>query len=259
MGGSSNDLYFSHPFSGRRHRTNNAQRRRAQTEAALIEYARQIRDEEEEKSRIEEMALLERQYLHQKKLEEEAQRRRSERETIRQYRLEEEAKRRRGLWLRELQKESERQQMMERMQDINEERPDAHQFKHSQIPMRNPLYSDLDSNQPLTFEESGLMKKLKNRKGKVIRNAGLLRKISEEPESVYLSDEDNYDGKSYDNMVVNDLNGNTNAGKRITKTKSKVLIGEVEDASDDEMNHSSRVWCNRRPNVGQWMEPVESQ
>ena len=92
------------------------------------------------------MALLERQYLHQKKLQEEAQRRRSERETIRQYRLEEEAKRRRGLWLRELQKESERQQMMEIMQDIYEERPDAHQFKFSQIPMRSTLYSDLDSN-----------------------------------------------------------------------------------------------------------------
>merc|ERR1712176_262299 len=151
----------------------------------------------------------------------------------------------------------ERQQMMERMQDISEERPDAHQFKHSQIPMRNTLYSDLDSNQPLTFEESGLMKKLKNRKGKVIRNARLLRKISEEPESVYLSDEDSYDGKFYDNMVLNDLNGNTNVGKRITKTKSKVLIGEVEDVSDDEMDHSSRVWCNRRPNEGQWIEPVD--
>merc|ERR1711884_218239 len=167
-------------------------------------------------------------------------------------------KRKRGLWLRELQKESERQQMMERMKDINEERPDAHQYNFSQIPMRNTLYSDLDSNQPLTFEESGL-KKLKNCKGKVIRNARLLRKISEEPESVYFSDEDNYYGKSYDSMVLNDLNGNTNAGKRITKTKSKVLIGEVEDASDDEMDHSSRVWCNRRPNEGQWMEPVESQ
>merc|ERR1712045_114508 len=179
------------------------QRRRAQTEAALIEYARQIREEEEQQRRIEEMALLERQYLHQKKLEEEARRKRIERERFRQYRLEEEAKRRRGLWLRELQKESERRQMMERMQELNEERPDAHHYQFPQIPMRNTLYSDLDSNQPSTsYEENGL----KNRKSKVTRTARLLRKISEEPENIDFSDEDCYDG--YDNMVVNDLNGN---------------------------------------------------
>merc|ERR1712115_331645 len=183
------------------------QRRRAQ-EAALMEYERQRRDEDEQQRRIEEMALLERQYLHKKRLEEEAQRKRIERERFRQYRLEEEAKRRRGLWLRE---QSEKQKMMERMQDINEERPDAHYNQFPQIPKRNTLYcTALDSNQPVTYDESGL----KNRKSKVIRNARPNRKFSEVSKNVYFSTEDHYGAKSCDNMVANDLNGNTTAGKR---------------------------------------------
>jgi len=243
--GASNDAYLFHPFYGRsrRQHTNNAQRRRAR-EAAFLEYSQQRRDEEEQQRRIEEMVLLERQYLHQKKLQEEAQRKRIERERFRQYRLEEEAKRQRGLWLRELQKESERQQMMERMQELSAERDEAKRHQFPQIPKRNTLHrTALDSYHPV--------------KSKIIRNVSPLHKIVKEPKTVHISDEDHYDVKSYNNLVVNELNRNTTTGKRITKTKSKVLIGEVEDVSDDEMDDSSSLWCNRRPNEGQWMEPVD--
>lgn len=39
------------------------------------------------------------------------------------------------------------------------------------------------------------------------------------------------------------------------KMKSSVLIGDVEDASDDEYEEDS-IWNSRRPSEGQWMEPV---
>jgi len=43
--------------------------------------------------------------------------------------------------------------------------------------------------------------------------------------------------------------------KASKKMKSSVLIGDVEDASDDECDEDP-VWNNRRPSEGQWMEPV---
>merc|ERR1712154_388864 len=39
------------------------------------------------------------------------------------------------------------------------------------------------------------------------------------------------------------------------KMKSSVLIGDVEDASDDKYDEDP-IWNNRRPSEGQWMEPV---
>jgi len=39
------------------------------------------------------------------------------------------------------------------------------------------------------------------------------------------------------------------------KMKSSILIGDVEDASDDECDEDP-IWNNRRPSEGQWMEPV---
>merc|ERR1712125_145326 len=42
------------------------------------------------------------------------------------------------------------------------------------------------------------------------------------------------------------------------KRVSSILIGEVEDASDDESEDFSKsVWRNRRPAEGLWIEPVE--
>jgi len=39
------------------------------------------------------------------------------------------------------------------------------------------------------------------------------------------------------------------------KLKSSILIGDVEDASDDEYDEDP-VWNHRRPSEGQWIEPV---
>merc|ERR1712038_2233189 len=37
---------------------------------------------------------------------------------------------------------------------------------------------------------------------------------------------------------------------------SSILIGDVEDASDDEYDELDSIWNRRRPSEGQWMEPV---
>ena len=60
--------------------------------------------------------------------------------------------------------------------------------------------------------------------------------------------------------MKNDTKMTLDETKKKLKVKriSSILIGEVEDASDDESEDFSKsVWRNRRPAEGQWIEPVE--
>jgi len=65
----------------------------------------------------------------------------------------------------------------------------------------------------------------------------------------------NGDGKKDNNKLqLSPPSAHDQSSKPSTK-KSSVLIGGVEDASDDEYEEES-VWVNRRPSEGQWIEPV---
>merc|ERR1712232_673828 len=63
-----------------------------------------------------------------------------------------------------------------------------------------------------------------------------------------------------DDEMKNDTKNTLEEPKKKLRVKrvSSILIGEVEDASDDESEDFSKsVWRNRRPAEGLWIEPVE--
>merc|ERR1712232_450162 len=95
--------------------------------------------------------------------------------------------------------------------------------------------------------------------GKSIFNDGFFNQVNGEPEHIHCSSKVHCGGYN-DNMYrkINPVGKNSMAEDKkeyATKARiiSEVLIGEVEDASDDEMDNS--VWVNRKPSEGEWMEP----
>jgi len=243
--GTSKEMLY-HPFIAVRRQVAEEVPMRRELETVLLERERKRRLEEERHRRLElEAAILEREICQRRRLEEELQRRRAiEAALFERKRLHQDMPQREALPIRIV---------------FDKETKGRKPSQYRLIKERSRFH-------PVVLEDSHHMSDNtefeieKDPKHNSIRaNDERLYQVSVKPRI------DGTHSHNLNNVRNNVYYGNGYGNKRpfvkrVCKkektSETEVLIGGVEDASDDEMENSSSVWTNRIPSKGQWIEPV---
>mmetsp|Transcript_32722 Transcript_32722/g.50068 ORF Transcript_32722/g.50068 Transcript_32722/m.50068 type:complete len:171 (+) Transcript_32722:20-532(+) len=68
--------------------------------------------------------------------------------------------------------------------------------------------------------------------------------------------EDSRNDEIKDQQTPAEVTGDALAATEAQKIRPRSLIGDIEDASDDEGDEFKSIWRNRRPSPGKWIEPI---